>query len=103
MKTPAEVIVPPVAVQVTAELKAPVPVTVAVQAEVCVVRMDVGEQATVTEVMAWGRTTVTAAELDLVASSVDAAVTVALPAPEGVKTPADETVPPIADHVTAEL
>jgi hypothetical protein len=37
-----------------------------------------------------------------VESWVDVAVTVAFPAPEGVKTPADETVPPVADHVTAE-
>lgn len=46
--------------------------------------------------------TATGAEPDLVESWVDVAVTVAFPAPEGVKTPADETVPPVADHVTAE-
>ena len=103
VKTPAEVIVPPVAVQFTPELYAPVPVTVDVHVEVCVVRMDVGEQTTVTDVIVGGRTTVTDAEPDLVESSVDVAVIVAFPAPEGVKTPTEEAVPPVADHVTAEL
>lgn len=37
--------------QVTALLKLPVPLTVAVQADVCVVRMEAGEQATETDVI----------------------------------------------------
>jgi hypothetical protein len=37
--------------QVTALLKLPVPLTVAVQAEVCVVSMEAGEQATETDVI----------------------------------------------------
>jgi hypothetical protein len=40
---------------------------------------------------------------DLLESCVEVAVTVAVPAPEGVKTPPWVTVPPDADHVTAEL
>ena len=79
------------------------PVTVGVQADVCVVRIDVGEQVTVTDVMVGGMTTITGAEPDLVGSSVDVAVIVAFPAPVGVKTPASDAVPPVADQVTAEL
>ena len=48
VNTPPEVIVPPVAVQVTAELYAPVPVTVAEQAAVCPVKMADGVGVTVT-------------------------------------------------------
>jgi hypothetical protein len=51
VNTPAEVIVPSVAVQVTAELYDPVPCTVAAQAEVCVVSMEAGEQAAETDVI----------------------------------------------------
>jgi hypothetical protein len=42
VNTPPEVIVPPVAVHVTAELYAPVPVTVATQVAVCAVEMEAG-------------------------------------------------------------
>ena len=42
VNTPPDVIVPPVAVQVTAVLKAPVPVTVAAQVAVCDVVMEEG-------------------------------------------------------------
>ena len=51
VNTPEDVIVPFDAAQVTAELYDPVPCTVAVQVDVCVVRMDAGEQATVTDVI----------------------------------------------------
>jgi hypothetical protein len=50
-----------------------------------------------------GTATVTVAEPDFVESSVDVAEIVAVPAAEGVNTPADVIVPPVADHVTAEL
>jgi hypothetical protein len=48
--------------------------------------------------------TVTVANPDLVASCTEVAVTVAEPAVAGaVNSPAESTVPPFADHVTAEL
>ena len=106
VNTPEDVIVPSVAVQVTAELYDPVPCTVAVQEDVCVVRMDAGEQFTETEVIVDGAVTVTVALPDLVESCVDVAVTVAVPVLPGVNTPALLTVPMLAgltDHVTEEL
>ena len=51
VNTPDELIVPPDAAQVTAELYGPVPCTVAMQLDVCVVRMDAGEQTTATAVI----------------------------------------------------
>jgi hypothetical protein len=104
VKTPDELIVPPVAAQVTAELNAPVPCTVAVQVDVCVIRMAAGEQSTETEVIAgcWPLTA-TVALPDLVESCVEVAVTVAMPAAEGVKEPDESIVPPVAAQVTAEL
>jgi hypothetical protein len=121
VNTPEEVIVPSDAAQVTAELYDPVPCTVAVQVDVCVVRMDAGEQTTVTdvivgvagvvqptetEVMVDGAATVTVALPDLVESCVDVAVMVAVPVLEAVNTPALLTVPMLVgltDHVTDEL
>ena len=50
VKTPEVVIAPSDATQVTAELYEPVPCTVAVQVEVCVVSIAVGVQITDTEV-----------------------------------------------------
>jgi hypothetical protein len=47
VKTPEEVIVPPVAVHVTALLNAPVPATVAEQVDVCAVLIEAGEAETV--------------------------------------------------------
>lgn len=47
--------------------------------------------------------TVTVAEPDLVESSVEVAVTLAVPVPDGVNTPADVIAPPVAVHVTPEL
>jgi len=106
VKTPDEVIAPSVAVQFTAELKAPVPCTAAEQVEVCVVSIEAGEQATETEVIVTGMVTVTVAEPDFVVSSVDVAIMVAVPAPVGKKTPAVLTVPMLVgltDHATVEL
>jgi hypothetical protein len=103
VKTPDELIVPPVAAQVTAELNAPVPCTVAVQVDVCVVRMVAGEQSTETEVIVDGLVTVAVADPDLVESCVDVAVMVAVPSVVGVNTPPDVIVPSVADHVTLEL
>ena len=106
VNTPDELIVPPDAAQVTAELYGPVPCTVAMQLDVCVVRMDAGEQTTETEVIVDGAVTVTVALPDLVESCVDVAVMVAVPVPDGVKTPALLTAPMLAgltDHVTDEL
>jgi len=108
VNTPEVVIAPSDAAQVTAELYDPVPCTVAVQVDVCVVRMDAGEQPTETEVIVDGAVTVTVtvADPDLVESCVDVAVIVAVPAPVGVKTPALLTEPMVVgltDHVTPEL
>lgn len=94
--------------QVTALLKFPVPVTVGVQVEVWVGRMDDGEHATATEVMVTGMAvTVTLAEPDLVESCVEVAVTVSDPeagtVAGAVYSPELEIVPEIADQVTAEL
>ena len=50
VKTPEVVIAPSDAAQVTAELYEPVPCTVAVQVDVCVVRIAGGVQITDTEV-----------------------------------------------------
>ena len=106
VNTPDELIVPPDAAQVTAELYGPVPCTVAMQLDVCVVRMDAGEQTTETEVIVDGAVTVTVALPDLVESCVDVAVMVAVPVPAGVRTPALLTVPMLVgltDHVTDKL
>ena len=50
VKTPPEMMVPPVAVHVTAWLNAPVPVTVATQVAVCAVVMEDGVATTETPV-----------------------------------------------------
>ena len=72
------------------------------------VRMDVGEQATATEVMVTGTgVTVTLAEPDLVESWVEVAVIEAEPEAGtvggAVYRPELEIVPEFADQVTAEL
>jgi hypothetical protein len=106
VNTPEVVIAPSDAAQVTAELYDPVPCTVAVQVDVCVVRMDAGEQPTETEVIMDGAVTVTVASPDLVESCVDVAVMVTVPVLEAVNTPALLTVPmlvELTDHVTDEL
>ena len=106
VKTPEGEMEPSVAAHLTAEFDAPVPCTVAMQEEVCVVRMDAGEQTAETPVMVGGGVTVTVAEPDLVVSCVDVAVMVAVPAAMGVKTPAllaDPMLAGLTDHVTEEL
>ena len=66
VKTPPAVIVPPVAVQVTALLKAPVPDTVAEQVEVWAVVIEVGIAATETPVtVAVGEETAICAEPEM--------------------------------------
>lgn len=103
---PEEVIVPLVADHVTPVLYVPVPVTVAVHVEVCVVRMDAGEQLTETKLTVTGAVTVTVVVPDFVESWAEVAVMVAVPAPAGVNMPAALIVPilvGLTDHVTAEL
>ena len=106
VKTPEDVIVPSVAAHVTAELYDPVPRTIAVQLDVCVARIAAGVQVTDTDAIADCAATVTVALPDLEESSVEEAVIVAVPVPDGVKRPALLTVPTLAgltDHVTDEL
>ena len=103
VKTPDELIVPSVAAQVTAELNAPVPCTVAVQVDVCVVRIELGEQLTETDVIEGDALTVTVADPDLLESCVEVAVMVAGPAAAGVKTPDELIGPPVAAQVTLVL
>ena len=108
VNTLEDVIVPSVAVQVTAGLYDPVPCTVAAQEDVCVVSTEAGEQITETEVIAdcVVTVTVTVALPDFVESCVEVAEIVAVPAPTGVKTPALLIVPMLVgltDHVTEEL
>jgi hypothetical protein len=92
--------------RLTVSVKAPLPVTVGVQVEVCSVVMDVGEQTSVTPVTA-GAPAVMAilAEPEMVVNpaAAECAVQVAVPAAEGVKTPPVVMVPPVAVHVTAVL
>ena len=64
--------------------------------------MDVGEQATATEVIVDGTATVTVAEADLVESCVEVAVIVAVPVAAGVKTPELLTLPMI-DGLTFQV
>jgi len=54
VKSPVEVMVPPVAVHVTALLNDPVPVTLAAHCDVCPVVIEVGAAVTVTPVMVNG-------------------------------------------------
>lgn len=68
VKTPAGVIVPLVAAQVTAVLKLPAPMTFDVHVDVCVVEIELGKQLTVTDVMAEVALAVTVAEPNFVAS-----------------------------------
>jgi hypothetical protein len=108
VKMPPAVMVPPVAVHVTAVLNAPVPVTVATQLAVCAVVMEAGFGTTETPVtVTVGGVVVTAmfAEPKTFVNPAWAewAVHVPAPAPEGVKTPPAEMAPPVAVQVTAVL
>jgi hypothetical protein len=106
VKTPPWVMVPPVAVHVTPELNAPVPLTVATQVEVCELFMVDGLATTAIPVTVTGTTvdvTIMDAEPDFVLSCVEVALQVPVPVPDGVNTPACVIVPPVADHVTEVL
>lgn len=108
VKTPPAVIVPPVAVHVTALLKVPVPDTVAEQVEVCAVVMEDGIAATATPVtvaVAEGEETAICAVPEILVKPACAgcAVQLPVPVPEGVNTPPAVMVPPVAVHVTALL
>ena len=108
MNIPPAVIVPPVADQVTAELYAPVPVTVAMQVAVCPVAMDEGVAITVIPVtVTGGAVAVTVMFADpkrfVYPACVELAMQLPVPVPNGVNTPPAVIVPPVAVHVTAEL
>jgi hypothetical protein len=103
VKTPDEVIVPPVAVQTTSELTAPVPCTVAAHRLLCPIRTLAGVQTTATEEITGEADTVTVALPDLVGSCVDVAVIVAVPGAKGVKTPEGVIAPAFTAHVNAGL
>jgi hypothetical protein len=102
-----EEMVPAVALQVTAELNAPVPATVAAQLEVPLMGMLVGVQVTATEVTVAGVVTATVAEDDFAVFWTEVAVMVAEPevgaVAGAVNTPVAEIVPAVVVHVTAEL
>ncbi len=72
-------IVPALALQVTAELKVPVPATVAAQFDVPLIAMLVGVQVTATEVTVAGVVIATAAVEKTVGVWTEVAVMVALP------------------------
>ena len=84
------------------------PVTFATQVAVCAVVMDAGVARTatlVTAIVGAGAVTVTVAEPVMSAkpACAELAVQVAVPGPDGVSTPAEVIVPPVADQVTPEL
>lgn len=103
VKTPACVMVPPVAVQLTAELKAPVPLTLAVHCADWLELIEDGAAVTVIPVTVGG-TLVTAMGADpeilVNPACVDVAVQVPVPTPDGVNTPDWVMVPPVAVQVT---
>jgi hypothetical protein len=108
VNTPPAVIVPPVADQVTDELYAPVPATVATQAVVCPVAIDEGVAITVIPVTVTGSgvaVTVIFAKPDTFVkpACAELALQLPVPVPEGVNTPPAVMVPPVAVHETAEL
>lgn len=87
--------------QITEGLKVPSPVTFAVQADVCVFKIVLGEHETVTADTLEADPTETAAIPDLLVSSIEVAVIVALPVAAAVNTPPVEIVPFVAVQVTA--
>lgn len=106
VKTPVDVMLPPVAVQTTALLYAPVPLTVATHVAVCEVPIEAGLATTVIPVTV-ATTGVDVmdmfAVLDFVLSCVEVALQVPVPVPDGVKTPDCVMVPPVALQVTDVL
>jgi len=105
VKSPLVLMVPALEDHVTAELKLPVPCTLALHCEVAFSPIVDGLQVTAKEVIEeLTDCTVTEAVPDFVASCVLVAVTVAVPAVAGaVKSPLVLMVPTLEDHVTAEL
>jgi hypothetical protein len=106
VKSPPLLIVPPVAVHVTSELKAPVPKTVAEHCDVCPVLIDAGDASTVIDVIVNGTLVMLmddVPEMLVYPACVDVAVQDPVPVPDGVKTPPCVMVPPVAVHVTPEL
>jgi len=107
VNNPPLLIVPPLAVHVTAELKLPVPCTVALHCEVAPGEIVEGLHATETEEIVGGLATiatVTVAVPDLLGSSLLVAVTVTVAAELGaVKSPFELIDPLLAFHVTVEL
>jgi hypothetical protein len=98
--SPAEVMVPKAAFQVTEVLEV-VPLTVAVNGSVPLVVEEAEAGETVTEVTVGGELTVTVAEPDFVLSALLVAVTVSVPACAGaVYNPAEVTVPKVAFQAT---
>jgi len=89
----------------TVLVNVPVPVTVGVQVAVCDVLTLVGLQVSVTPVTPTADVTVMFAEPEIFVYPVAAEVAVhfPVPAPDGVNTPDDVIVPPVAVHFTAEL
>lgn len=90
----------------TVLVNAPVPVTVGMHVDVCVLVMDDGAHTSETPVMVGGAAvTVMLAEPEMLVNptAAELAVHVAAPAPEGVNTPPAVMAPPVAVHVTAEL
>ena len=103
VKTPACVMVPPVAVHVTPVLKAPVPATFAEHVEVCAVVIADGFAATIIPVTVAGALVMVIAaapEMFVKPDCVEFAMQLPAPVPDGVKTPACVMVPPVAVHVT---
>jgi hypothetical protein len=104
--TPNGVIAPLVTLQVTPELKLPVPLTLAWHVAVWPVVIAAGEAVTETEVIVAGTSTCTVVLIDLDGSCTDVAVIVAVPAEVGVKLPLPLTPPRLdglTDQVTAWL
>lgn len=106
VKAPPEVMLPPVAVQVTALLYAPVPLTVATHVDVCEVLIDDGLATTEIPVTV-ATTDVEVIEIlaaaDFVLSCVEVAMQLPVPVPDGVNTPDCVMVPPVAVQVTDVL
>jgi hypothetical protein len=92
--------------KLTVFVKAPVPVTVGVHVEVCVDVIDDGEHTSETPVMV-GEAAATAMlavpDMFVYPTAAELALQVAVPAPEGVNTPPEVMVPPVAVQVTALL
>lgn len=107
VNNPLLLIVPPFAVHVTAELKSPVPCTVALHCEVALGATVEGLHVTDTDEIVGGLVpvaTITVAVPDLLASSALVAVTVTIAAELGaVRSPLPLIVPLLAVHVTVEL